>query len=700
MCLHEDRKKRIWIGTYAQGVSVLGPNRDVIQHYRHDPDRPGSLPDNTVNLFFTDEAGDIWLGSRAGLHRFHERSDDFESVDFTTGAGLSHAESRVYAIIEDPTQNVMWLGCSGGLVAYDRENSSFQLFQHEPDNANSLSSNEVTVLQTDDEGQLWVGTYKGLNVLRNDGRFDSFSTSDGLPHAAISGLAFDRRGQLWISTTHGLACMTQPGKFENYNYWDGLQSNEFMNRSQYQAQDGAIYFGGVRGYNLFYPSRIEKNPNAPRVAFTALRVFDRSIPLPAPGQAVQLDYRDSFVSIEFTALEFTSAKNNRYRYKLEGFDETWIDAGGRRFASYSNLEGGRYRLYVVGSNNDGVWSDKPARLDIVVEPPFWREAWFLPLILMILVGLTIAAHQLRVRRENLRKVELETLAQSQIDDLQAANQKLIEEARKAGIGEVTTGTLHNLGNILNSLSISTEKLIMLVRNSKAHAMTMANALIEKHRDQLGDFLQSDRRGKRLPAFYGELLRVLDQEVQDVRTEVDSIDEKVRLMQRAVEAELDMAQGLRHVTSISPRDLVLDALRIQAYGLQRAEIDVRHEFQDVPNIVVDQYQILHVLINLIQNAIEAMASGPGVVEHVLEISVRRQATEVEIRVKDNGMGIAEQQLGQLFTYGHTTKASGHGFGLYSCRNSIEDMGGEIFAESEGFGKGSTFVIRIPVEGSGA
>ena len=201
-----------------------------------------------------------------------------------------------------------------------------------------------------------------------------------------------------MSTNRGLSRFDpQSETFRNYDRRDGLQSYEFNAGAYFQNSRGRMYFGGIQGFNAFDPTQVQDNPLAPPVVITAFKKFNQTERKDLTGgEKITLSYQDNFISFEFAALDFSAPEKNQYAYKLEGFDKDWIYAGTRRYASYTNLRGGKYTFRVIGSNQDGVWNETGASVEIDVTPPFGKAGGLLAQAVLLAAGIVMGGYRLRV----------------------------------------------------------------------------------------------------------------------------------------------------------------------------------------------------------------------------------------------------------------------------------------------------------------
>ena len=278
--------------------------------------------------------------------------------------------------------------------------------------------------------------------------------------------------------------------------------------------------------------------------------------------------------------------------------------------------------------------------------------------------------------------------------LKAAQEKLLETARKVGMAEVATGVLHNVGNVLNSVSVTAESIQKRIRKSKVSYINDVVNLFQEHSNNLSTFLTNEERGKKLPLFLANLSEEL---VEEQSRCLESLEELTRHVQHVadiiqLQQSYSKTKGLTEPTSIA--ELVDDAIKINAEALSRNNVKVKREFADLPMILIDRHKILQILTNLISNAIYALATS-NQEEKILAINVKESGEEkARIEVCDNGIGIPQENLTRIFEHGFTTKKKGHGFGLHSTALSINELNGSIVARSDGPDKGATFIIELP------
>jgi serine/threonine protein kinase/signal transduction histidine kinase len=294
------------------------------------------------------------------------------------------------------------------------------------------------------------------------------------------------------------------------------------------------------------------------------------------------------------------------------------------------------------------------------------------------------------------KNHLEEMVEERTMQLKETQQKFLDSAHKAGMAEIATGVLHNVGNILNSLSVSGELIIKTLEKSELGGLQQANQLLSKNIDNIADFIVNSPKGQKLPQFYLSVGDMLTEEHQKLKTEATSLIEKIALTKNVVATQQSYARAGFLIEKVNLGDIVENALSIQLGSLLRHGIQVHKKINNVPDISVQKSKLLHVLMNIIKNGKEAMEEN-DLENKILTIEINSHNNElVYLKISDNGKGILAENLNRIFNHGFTTKDDGHGFGLHTCANAMTEMGGGIKVFSDGPGKGATFVLAFPLK----
>ncbi len=419
--IYEDRAGMLWLGTHGGGLNCFDRQKKIFTHYKNDPSDTNSLSHNIVYAILEDSTGELWIGTEWGFNRLNRKTGRFTRWIHIPGNPNS-LSNNVINIIYEESSEILWIGTEGGLNRFDRKSGTFRHWTKNQSDPNSISDNLVIQIYEDKSGTLWIGTAWGLNKFdRKKEIFTRFNKKHGLPNERIYGILEDEKGRLWLSTNNGISRFDpSTEEFRNYDVHDGLQSNEFHGASCYKSADGGMFFGGINGFNFFYPNKIEDNPHKPPIVITDFQILNESVEISEDSPLKQaitevdeivLSYRHSVFSFEFAALDFTAPEKNWYEYEMEGFDKGWIRTDARkRFVTYTNLRPGRYIFRVRGSNNDGIWNKKGLSIKIIITPPFWQTWWFkiglgVAFILMLFFGYRYRTKRLRRKLDHQKRVQ-------------------------------------------------------------------------------------------------------------------------------------------------------------------------------------------------------------------------------------------------------------------------------------------------------
>lgn len=592
-----------------------------------------------------------------------------------------------------------------------------------------MNSYVVESLAEDSTGTLWAATQRGGLLRVRDGVFTSFTTKEGLRTNQLSSVLVDQAGDLWMSSPDGILHVLRrdlDAVMEKraatfpcavFTRDDGLRNNECVNAyypTAAKSRDGRLWFSTRDGVVSIDPAKLRRNDLPPPVHIEQVLVDGRAANLRAP---LVLDPDTQKVEFRFTALSLLAPDRVRFRYQLVGYDNAWVDAGTTRLTQYTRLSPGEYTFRVIACNNDGVWNETGATFRFSLQPHFYHTFWFAGLCIVGAVGAGLGLHRWRVHDFRMREVELQRRVAERTVELSQANNDLQREvlereraqqelnrvhrdlvtaSHQAGMAEVATGVLHNVGNALNSVNVSTDIITRTVSGSKLPSLRRIVEMLRAHRSDLAAYLTSDPKGRQIPEFLDQLCSVaagehelLGREVQDLRKSVEHIREIVAMQQ-----EYAKIGGLAELVRTS--SLVEDAIRINAAALDRLGVQVVRDFgPDAPEVRMHKHKALQILVNFIQNAGHACAASDRA-DKQITIRIRREQERVRIDVADNGVGIAAELRNKIFTYGFTTRKDGHGFGLHTGAIAAKEMGGQVLVESDGPGLGATFTLCLPAK----
>jgi ligand-binding sensor domain-containing protein/signal transduction histidine kinase len=696
--LLEDRKGTLWVGTDGAGVYSL--DGDHVTTF----DRRNGLSGMSVKAIAEDRQGRLWLGTDMGL-------DLMEHGKITSMQHLLHVDPTIIRLLHEDSTGKLWVTTqSQGLFVIDGSTTRhFGL-------ADGLPSTGVSAIYEDERGFVWLGTTDGLAVWRS-GKIISLAAAGGPLHETILRVLEDNQHQMWFSSNKGLTSVARDtldalasGRsvspdYHTYGVDDGLRSAEFDGGNTFagcRTPDGRLWFPSNRGIVAVDPAHIRTNTVPPPVQIEQVTV-DATTLSAQPDLKVNAGQQQW--EFHYTALSLLAAQRSQFKYRLEGFDEQWIDAGNRRTAYYTRLPPGTFTFRVIASNNDGVWNNSGATFSFTVKPHFYQTWWFI--LLCVLAALLLARAWSQWRMRQLRKLAdtLSAKVAERTHELELANKqireaqdKLVTTARQAGMAEIANNVLHNVGNVLNSVNVSAQMIGSKLRDSKSAGLAKAVNLMNEHKADLGNFITLDEKGKALPGYLNKLVAVQAQEKQALTDEVESLTKSIDHIKEIVATQQSYSGKTSVAEPVQVTDLLEDALRMNIGSFAHHQINIVKEFAAVPVVLLDKHLMLQILINLISNAKHAVNAGtqqPHQIKLKVDIASGGDAPRLRIRIEDNGEGIAPENLTRLFAHGFTTRKNGHGFGLHSCALAIKEMKGSINAFSDGPGRGAAFVVELPL-----
>lgn len=690
LVVNQDDDGDLWIGTWGDGFTIMNPKTNTFTYFKKDAANPNSLSGNNVyNLIHTRDKK-AWIGVFGdGLDCYDKKTNTFKNYRFDVSNPHGLSSNYIYSLCEDKRGN-LWIGTSdAGLDLLDRKTNTFTHFKHN-ENENSLSNNGVTDIFEDSKGNLWLCTLSGLDLFDPQTKhFTVFTKKNGLPSDITYAVKEDNEGKLWVSTNGGLTRFDPATRtFNKYTTEDGVQGDEFKPHSALKASDGKLYFGGINGFNAFYPNQILKPIGFSPLMVTSFQVFNKPVAIakdssdPSPlkqdisdTHSISLSYKQSVISMEFASLDFSSADKKQYAFKLEDFDSEWNYVGSRNAASYTNLPPGHYKFKVKYQNSAGLWSPVNDKLQITIVPPFWLTWWFESLAVLFIIGAIYGIFKYRVRSIKLRQQELEKqvkertelLAQMTIDEHRSR-----EEAEKAREEAEKAREEAELANQAKSTFLATmsHEIRTPMNGVIGMATLLSSTSLTQEQEEYTETIKNC--GDALLTVINDILDF--SKIESGKMELDEQDFDLR----------DCVEGVLDVFSTSAAQLNIDL--------------VYHIEHNVPaQVLGDGLRLRQVLINLVGNAVKFTSKGEIFIG-VKAINDKDGDLELQFSVRDTGIGIPADKIGRLFKAfsqvdsSTTRKYGGTGLGLAISEKLIQLMGGKIKVESKP-GKGTTFQFNV-------
>lgn len=486
----EEDKNTLWIGTWGAGLNILDLTTNTVQGYNlalkeHNPNW------NYIHSIYRDKNKKIWLGTRDGVVSFDKTTGKAVSLCEkikSTGCNILNG-NRISQIVEDNT-GYLWFASYYGLLRFNSPKGIIDRWTSNSNDSISLPSNIFNCITKDSKGNFWVGSEKGLvfvdpitrkienlstkyeenavtqtaiyciavdeahkavwagssiGLIKFDmqGKFIRFFTeNDGLSDNQIYAIQKDNSNNLWFSTNHGINKFNIPNEtVVSYDLADGLQNYEYNLGASLKTEEGFLLFGGISGFNQFYPDSLMKHGITPQIALTSIQIIDKkgnASFIKPENNVITIPYGTYLLTIDFAALDYTFPYKNKFRYKFYSGEETeWVNFDTKHSATFTNLKPGKYKFKLIGSNSELLWSDKSLEYDVIVESPFWlsTDAYYVYGILAVMLFFLI--YQLRtyqLRRSNRLLKEKERIAseiESQREELSIKNKNITDSINYA-----------------------------------------------------------------------------------------------------------------------------------------------------------------------------------------------------------------------------------------------------------------------------
>lgn len=670
MAMEITRSKKLYIGTYSNGLVAMDLASRKLSQFTYNA-RPDGLNCNDIFCIKEDKSGKLWVGTNGGgvnvlnadnkvIVRYCKNPKAKNELDYP-------GNNFIRFIEEDRTGNI-WIGSYGsGIAVFNPASNKFVVHNK----TNSKLPNDLTLsLLQDRSGNIWVGTFSGgLSLFnRKTNQFTTFSEKDGLNNATVYAIVEDKQGRIWVSTNRGISSFdVNTRKFTNYTIYNGVQNNNFVLGAGFGSSGGEIYFGGADGFNYFNPQYFKKNKNVPTVLFTDLKISNTSVVASEDGpikehisvvKDIYLDYKQNF-TLSYVSVNYTAPEQNRYSYRLEGFDNEWIDAGTAKSVSYTNLDPGDYVFHVKASNNDGLWNTAETAIKIHVMPPFWRTTYAYILYLMAIAGTL-----LYIRKRGIQKLKMKfALVQEKMKVEQRIEQERKEAERLRELDKLKIKFLTNLSHEF--------------RTPLSLIMGPVDKLLTEKRDLdiAGPLSMIKRNTRRLLNLVNQILDFRKMEDQELRLNPSEAD-IVSFIKEVLESFNDLSE------------------RKQVQLVFKSQL--RYFYT-----LFDQDKIERVLFNLLSNAFKFTDVGGTISLEVEKIDRpgNTQESLLMIKVSDTGIGISEEDREKIFErfFQIDTAApilnQGSGIGLSIAKEFVKMHGGNISVQSE-VGRGSSFIIELP------
>ncbi len=669
LSLYRDSKNRIWVGTYLNGFYCIDSNNRVINYNKSNSNIELYPNQNISRAIYEDSKHRFWVSvANEGVGELNLETGAISMLKDKHPEIAFHKLDYDFYPVNDSTFAVYG---ENGIYYYNTQNDDIFIPESDsPDNPKYAGPNiRYYCIYKDSRNFEWFGTEQGIRIWDDQKKqVYIIDVNDGLPNNSISSILEDQNGIYWVSTVGGITQIKLTQSLEgsinfelvNFDTEDGLQKGKFYDRSSLKSRSGNFYFGGHHGVNWFNPQEIHFNKGKNKPVFSAFYLFNTLIKanqkykgrtiLNTPinnSSKIELAYNQNFISLEFAGLNYVNPSHTYYRYKLENYDQDWneIKTSGVGSATYTGLQPGKYKLIVYTANNDKLWGDTPAEMEIIISPPFWMTiyAYIFYFVLLVVISLTI-----------IKQWEKKRLKQQKEKELREQNRQ------KEELDQMKFRFFTNISHEF--------------RTPLTLIMTPLNTLIQQAENPMKDKLRSIyRNANDMLGLINQLLdfRKLEMGGEKINLSLDDFIEFVKYIHSSFN-ELAVARNIVFSIECEPTEL---------------------------NICFDKPKMHKVLNNLYSNALKFTPDG-GYVSTILKLVNRDDKECILVEISDSGCGIDEKDLESVFDRFYQvntsdTSKSGWGIGLHLVKEYVILHHGQINLRSKK-GEGSTFELFIPTD----
>lgn len=600
-----------------------------------------------------DQDSNYWVGGRNSILKMNLNNEEIETYKFKDFRGANR--DIVISLFHDFSGN-LWAGSTrNGLAVFSDSLNKFIPFSTEFESTIDLEKMRVNCIRQTKDSVFWIGTGEGL--LRFDGKtIRFFNESDHLPNAYIYGIIIDDNGVLWLSTNNGI-CSFNPETLvvNSFSIEDGLQDIEFNTGAYFQAKDGQIFFGGINGFNYFYPKDILKRKEDISIVLTGVKWYDDYIKLDKKTiqkSELYIPADIEYFNIEFAGLSYINSNKCRYKYKIEELNEGWIDIGEKHEIGFHGLGAGQYNLQILASTSADHWDSEPFKIKVIVEGHLWESLIFQHFIVSLIILLIVAFVYWRIRRIKHQRQVVVQMVEDRTKELQIANENLLKANQ------------------------TKNQFLSIISHDLRNPLGASQSVIEELHENFADYDNTDIK---------EYIRILHASIGNLGKLLENLLNWSRLQQKRI-----TPKPVRiHVFRLVDR---LEQLLLQ--NIQEKDIILESEIPLGLQILADENHVAAIFRNLLSNAIKFTPNGGKI-----NIEASQNNKNITIQFIDNGVGISKKRIEELFVLGKikshpgTNAEKGTGLGLMLVFDLVKLNKGKIWVESEE-GKGSTFSVSFP------
>ncbi len=719
--IFEDKQGFIWIGTYNNGLYRYNPENKEIKKYISDDKYKGSISNNIIRDIFQDSNGNLWIATNKYLNLYDYKTEKFiyfQKSDFglqefqedtftainedkdrnlllgTYLSGLiivplssekgkflniekskiintksepSLSDDLIYKIFIDRKDNI-WVGTNRGLNLIDSKFNEVKKFLYNIDNLEGLSDNTITDIYEDFYGRIWIGTSNGLNVYDyKDEKFKYFTIEKGLPDNYINSISSTDEDNIYFTTFRNLVRMNlKTFDIVSFDYDDGLLNKEFSS-GRCKLKDGSLLFGGTGTINIIKSKDIYLNQFKPDIQIVSVKVEDKEInenALYYDFNSLELPYNKNSISISFVSLDYSANKSLLYSYKIDSIDKDWQPLGTNSTINLVNLKPGKYKIFLRGSNSDGIYSDKIKILNLIIKPPFYLTWWAImiyAIIIFIIFGLVL----LLIREKEFSEILLER--KNIIEEKKAILEDEIKKQKEIE---------HNLSKskeTLENINIAKDKFLAQLSHEFRNPLSIILGSIEiLKKNETDDFKL-------------KLIKSMDYISRHILDMITAIMDNAKINLGKQELKIininlfEFCQGLADLYKVLSEQKNLN-------------FEFNYDYNLPIEIKIDEVKVKQILNNLLSNALKY--TDKGFIK--FNVKLNDEINSIVFEVIDSGIGLTEVEKEKIFEDFFRTKdvakVEGLGLGLSISKKLAQIIDSEIKVESQK-GVGSKFSFEL-------
>lgn len=665
----EDSKNRIWAGGWQSGLQKINSNKTL---FKAALIKPASLAEklDRANILDIIEApdGNLWVSTNGtGVFKYNPDNKEatlFQFHENNSQIGITNNYTSDLCIDK---QNNLWISSSYGLSVLDLESEQITRYYHSPEDSASLSGDAIQALYCDNSGLVWVGTTTGLNVfIPKLNSFKRLNTSLDYSIDDISSIESIKPGEIWVSTKSGLFCLTYKWdentnelEYECEYFFDsnGLISNFYYNQSSTTEQNSIIFFGGNKGVDILKPAEKSKSSyNPPQAFVTDVSVYGKNTyPLSRNENNIplyELEHNQQMISFRFTSLNFTNPNQQKYRYKLQGFNNQWVFPENEKVATYNNLKPGSYLFIIESMDKNGRWSAQNSSVELKINPPIWKSLPFIVFISFIVFGTLFTV--IRIRNNNIRnqRRKLEQIIDERTEELMRKNEELekLNHTKNKFFSIISHDLRSPFSGVLGILELLNQP---------------GEVPVEMHNDLLKSAYQTANN----------TFKLLENLLTWASTQMDKVS--------------------FDPTTFNLRLLIHKNMQLCKEQALQKEIRIFEDLPEYFDVYGDLQMIDTVIRNILTNAIKFTHAGGEI-----KLSAIVKDNEVMVSIADSGIGLTPAQIDKLFdvevaSRKGTSGEKGTGLGLLICQEFINKNKGKIWA-TQNHPNGTIFHFTLPIK----